>query len=222
MRDGRSTLKASKRYCIWQPIRSPWPPGTPCRYSTWISASMCFAPRSRMGSNGLCLPVPTGFWVDTDSLLHTFLLQPHPGRSTRMAHLNCSSNVWGSSKLVIPAWLSCPSASGIANPGDNQPGRHMAFGRWGQQMWLSNEDWAHAVECACLNPFQGAAVINIMSENAGMRWDLSEARDAIGYIPKSRSTPRLGALGTLKDLLAQAREWVLTTRTGKPLFGKRW
>ena len=111
---------------------------------------------------------------------------------------------------------------GYCQPGNNQPGRHMAFGRWGQEMWLSNEDWARAVECACLNPFQGAAVVNIMSENAGMRWDLSEARDTIGYIPISRSTPRLGALGTLKDLLAQARDRVLTPWNGRPLFGKRW
>lgn len=141
-------------------------------------------------------------------------------------------NPYGASKLFIErvgieqaghsgmAFLSL--RIGYCQPGDNQPGRHMAFGRWGQQMWLSNEDWAHAVECACLNPFQGAAVVNIMSENAGMRWDLSEARDAIGYIPKSRSTPRLGAFGTLKDLLAQARERVLTPTAGKPLFGKRW
>lgn len=111
---------------------------------------------------------------------------------------------------------------GYCQPGDNQPGPHLAFGRWGQQMWLSNEDWAHAVECACLNPFEGAAVLNIMSDNEGMRWDLSEARAAIGYIPKSRSTPRLGALGTLKDLLAQVRDSVLPPMTGEPFFGKRW
>lgn len=153
------------------------------------------------------------------------------------AHLSSTTpprpvNPYGASKLFFErvgieqaghsgmAFLSL--RIGYCQSGDNQPGRHMAFGRWGQQMWLSNEDWAHAVECTCLNPFQGTAVVNIMSENAGMRWDLSEARDAIGYIPKSRSTPRLGILGTLKDLLAQARERVLTPTAGQPLFGKRW
>ncbi|MBH54207.1 MAG: NAD-dependent epimerase/dehydratase [Opitutaceae bacterium] len=111
---------------------------------------------------------------------------------------------------------------GYCQPGDNQPGPHMAFGRWGQQMWLSNEDWAHAVECACLNPFEGAAVLNIMSDNKGMRWERSEALDAIGYIPKSRYTPRLGVWGAFKSLLAQMRDSVLPPMNGKRLFGTRW
>jgi nucleoside-diphosphate-sugar epimerase len=111
---------------------------------------------------------------------------------------------------------------GYCQAGDNRPGPHMAFGRWGQQMWLSNEDWVHAVECACLNPFKGAAVLNIISDNEGMRWDLSEARDAIGYIPKSQSTPRLGAWGAFKSLLAQMRDSILPPMAGKRLFGTRW
>jgi hypothetical protein len=33
-------------------------------------------------------------------------------------------------------------------PGENRPGSHMAYGRWGQQMWLSNDDWRQVVQLA--------------------------------------------------------------------------
>ena len=111
---------------------------------------------------------------------------------------------------------------GYCQPGENQPGSHMAFGRWGQEMWLSNNDWKKAVECACLNQFQGAAVVNIVSDNAGMRWDLSEAKNAIGYVPTSRSTPQMGAVGQAKELLVRIFQTLLPTATGNPIFGKRW
>lgn len=111
---------------------------------------------------------------------------------------------------------------GYCQPGKNQPGPHMAFGRWGQEMWLSNEDWKHAVECACLNRFQGSAIVNIVSLNAGMRWDLSEAKSVIGYAPTSCSIPQLGPVSKAKDLAARMRQWLLPTMTAQPIFGKRW
>ena len=142
------------------------------------------------------------------------------------------ANAYGASKLFIErVGLQLSNAGllsflslriGYCQPGENRPGPHMAFGRWGQEMWLSNEDWAQAVQCACLNPFQGGAVLNIMSDNEGMRWDLSEARSAIGYIPRSRSIPRSGVASGLKNLGARFREYVAPQMSEVPLFGARW
>lgn len=111
---------------------------------------------------------------------------------------------------------------GYCAPGENVPGRHMAFGRWGQEMWLSNEDWAQAVIKSCTAPFDGSAVINIMSENRGMRWDLEGARAAIGYVPISRHVPVLGAMDKVRDLSARFREAVFPQLSDVPRFGRRW
>jgi len=111
---------------------------------------------------------------------------------------------------------------GYCQPGDNVPGPHMAFGRWGQQMWLSNEDWAHAAEQACTAPFEGAAVINVMSENAGMRWDLAESARLIGYRPRSGHVPRLTVRRRIEDVAARARHALRSPGLPAPSPGSRW
>lgn len=141
-------------------------------------------------------------------------------------------NPYGASKLFMERMgLAQSGRTGMAflslrigycQPGDNIPGPHMAFGLWGQEMWLSNEDWAQAVRKACLAPFEGAAIINIMSDNAGMRWDLEGARSAIGYEPLSRYAPRVSLSGHLKDRLAWLREMVFPQMSETPRFGSRW
>ena len=111
---------------------------------------------------------------------------------------------------------------GYCQPGDNVPGPHMAFGRWGQEMWLSNEDWAHAVQQACTATFEGSAVVNIMSDNAGMRWDLGDADRLIGYRPRARHTPRLTPTRRLEDTVARLREATRPPMSPAPMFGSRW
>ena len=56
---------------------------------------------------------------------------------------------------------------------------------WFQQMWISNRDFCHLMYC-CIeaDPGIGFAVVNGMSNNSGMRWDLSHAKDLIGYEPQ--------------------------------------
>jgi hypothetical protein len=66
----------------------------------------------------------------------------------------------------------------------NQPGPHMAIGRWGQQMWLSDRDLCQAMERAVLVGDVPFAVLNLMSENPGMRWDIEETKRVIGYAPR--------------------------------------
>jgi len=141
-------------------------------------------------------------------------------------------NPYGASKLFLERVGIAQSARtgmaflslriGYCQPGPNRPGAHMAFGRWGQEMWLSNEDWAAAVVRACCAPFEGAAIVNVMSENDGMRWDLEGARAAIGYVPASRHAPRLDAGGRLRERLARLRDALFPQMSSTPRFGSRW
>ena len=142
------------------------------------------------------------------------------------------TNPYGASKLFIERFglhladtglLSFLSLRiGYCQPGINRPGEGMAFGRWGQEMWLSNEDWAQAVQCACLNSFRGGAVLNIMSDNEGMRWDLDEARSKIGYVPQSRSVPKIGIVNGMKDFGARLRDLIVPQMSEFPVIGARW
>jgi NAD+ dependent glucose-6-phosphate dehydrogenase len=141
-------------------------------------------------------------------------------------------NPYGSSKLFIErcgmAWAARTALSflalriGYCQPGDNVPGAHMAFGRWGQEMWLGNRDWAQAALKAVTAPFESAAVINIVSRNAGMRWDLDEARAAIGYEPVESHRPTLGTAGRLREFAASLRERLIPQGAAAVAFGARW
>jgi NAD+ dependent glucose-6-phosphate dehydrogenase len=66
----------------------------------------------------------------------------------------------------------------------NHPGPQIEHGIWGQQMWLSDRDLCHGMERAVLAEDVGFAILNLMSDNPGMRWDLSETRRVIGYQPR--------------------------------------
>jgi NAD(P)-dependent dehydrogenase (short-subunit alcohol dehydrogenase family) len=88
----------------------------------------------------------------------------------------------------------------------NRPGPHMAHGLWGQSMWLSDEDLCEGFRCAITAPAGLAhAVLNLMSDNQGMRWDLSETRRAIGFEPRARSSPQATAeLREQEDFVREA------------------
>jgi nucleoside-diphosphate-sugar epimerase len=70
-------------------------------------------------------------------------------------------------------------------PGGTRPGPETPQGLWGQQMWLSDRDmlqgFVKAVEAPADLRF---AVVNLMSANEGMRWDIEATRQAIGYVPQ--------------------------------------
>jgi NAD+ dependent glucose-6-phosphate dehydrogenase len=58
-------------------------------------------------------------------------------------------------------------------------------------MWLSNRDFCQGCEKAITAPPSVRfAVLNLMSQNEGMRWDLEPTRAAIGYVPMDRFTPQ--------------------------------
>jgi NAD(P)-dependent dehydrogenase (short-subunit alcohol dehydrogenase family) len=66
----------------------------------------------------------------------------------------------------------------------NNPGPQIEHGLWGQQMWLSDRDLCHGVERAVVAEDVSFAVLNLMSDNPGMRWDIEETRRVIGYAPR--------------------------------------
>ena len=57
------------------------------------------------------------------------------------------------------------------------------MGQWGQKMWFSNRDLTHAIELAIESNI-GFTVLNLMSANPGMRWDIGETRKTLGYRPQ--------------------------------------
>lgn len=141
-------------------------------------------------------------------------------------------NPYGASKLFIERYgrMVCEETGmaflslriGYCQPGENIPGPHMAFGIWGQQMWLGNEDWAQAVVKSATAEFTGFHEINIVSRNEGMRWNLEEARHAIGYAPVQRHRPSMTMAGRLKERAASLREKMMPSGAAKPPFGSRW
>jgi uronate dehydrogenase len=78
---------------------------------------------------------------------------------------------------------------GYAQRGENLPGPHMGWSVWGQAMWLSNRDLCHAMERAILADNIDFAVLNLMSDNPGMRWDIDTTKRAIGYAPQDGAAP---------------------------------
>lgn len=58
-------------------------------------------------------------------------------------------------------------------------------GDWFRQMWLSDRDYRHLMDC-CLTALlpEPFLIVNGMSANSGMRWDLSAARYVLGYTPR--------------------------------------
>jgi NAD(P)-dependent dehydrogenase (short-subunit alcohol dehydrogenase family) len=78
---------------------------------------------------------------------------------------------------------------GYLQRGDNHPGAHMGWSTWGQAMWLSNRDLCQAMERAVLAEGVGFAVLNLMSDNPGMRWDIETTRRTIGYAPSDGAAP---------------------------------
>jgi uronate dehydrogenase len=79
---------------------------------------------------------------------------------------------------------------GWVRPGDNRAEDVPAErGAWFRLMWLSNRDFCHLMERCLLAELPGRfAVVNGMSANTGMRWDLEATRRLLGYEPRDDVT----------------------------------
>lgn len=110
--------------------------------------------------------------------------------------------------------------SGAALPGpDNRPGKFLGSVAWEQRIWLSDRDLCRAFELAVEAPdtirFE---IFNLVSDNEGMRWDMSKAERLLGFRAEDRSVPverrlRKRVLQRLKRMLGLARQ----PDTGPPL-----
>jgi NAD+ dependent glucose-6-phosphate dehydrogenase len=56
---------------------------------------------------------------------------------------------------------------------------------WARKMWLSNADLIRLFDCAVEAPIEDRSfvLVNGMSRNKGMRWDLSDAAELLGFLP---------------------------------------
>ena len=87
----------------------------------------------------------------------------------------------------------------------------MTMGRWGQEMWLSDRDLCQAMERAVLAEDVRHHVLNLMSDNPGMRWDIDETRRAIGYAPQD---------GHVAELTEEIEEHESIVRLERELAGR--
>lgn len=97
---------------------------------------------------------------------------------------------------------------GYFQRGENLPGAHMAIGEWGQSMWLSNRDMIQAAEKAIEAPSFGFAVVNLESNNLGMRWDIEHTAKVIGYVPLDSATPVMEDANRQADADARAKQLI--------------
>ncbi len=74
---------------------------------------------------------------------------------------------------------------GWVRPGDNFAADVPSDqGEWYPQMWLSNRDFCQIIEKCIETPDSVRfAVLNAMSTNNGMAWDIEQTRSVIGYQP---------------------------------------
>lgn len=93
---------------------------------------------------------------------------------------------------------------GLVGEGANPPPRHL--GLWAQQTWLSDRDLCQAVERAIAAEDLPFVIVNVMSANQGMPWDIETTRRVLGYVPRDGCVPRAGPLPW------RARDWVVRVR----------
>lgn len=104
---------------------------------------------------------------------------------------------------------------------DNRHGPWIPFGRWGQEMWVSDRDLCQAFERAVEDEQVRFGVYNLVSKNPGMRWDLAPLRRDLGFAPRDGEPVRVPAAQRVKAALAWVRDRVLPA-LGDRVAGKRW
>ncbi|WP_210213375.1 NAD-dependent epimerase/dehydratase family protein, partial [Sinorhizobium meliloti] len=80
------------------------------------------------------------------------------------------------------------------------------FGRWGQEMWVSDRDLCNAFERAVENNRIGFGVFNLVSNNEGSSWDLTDLQRNLGYQPLDGARPSAGPVGKAKTAVAYFRD----------------
>ena len=121
---------------------------------------------------------------------------PNPGATYVVDKIERSSAAYGATKLfgerigkhfaeVRGLEVVCVRIGWVWK-GRNLPSELPAErGDWFRNMWLSDRDFLQLMEC-CLSAElpERYALVNGMSANSGMRWDLTVARELLGYSPQ--------------------------------------
>lgn len=137
-----------------------------------------------------------GGYQDVPDLPITTDLPPKPGLHYVADGAERFSGAYGAAKLFGER-LGCHYATvrglevivvriGWVWRGENTPSElPLERGDWFRQMWLSDGDYLHLMDC-CLTATLPApfVVVHGMSNNAGMRWDLQATRAVIGFQPR--------------------------------------
>lgn len=127
-------------------------------------------------------------------------LPPLPGARYVVGGEQRDSTPYGSAKLFGERLGKCFSEAhglsviavrlGWVLPGDNRPQDVPAEREdWFRLMWLSNRDYCQLMEkCITADVAVRFAVVNGMSANSGMRWDVEHTRRVVGYDPQDDVT----------------------------------
>lgn len=141
-----------------------------------------------------------GYKDDPEPARLTTDLPPRPGTRYEVDGEQRDSTPYGSTKLFGERMgKCCAEAQGLSviavrlgwvRPGDNRPQDvPRQRGPWFRLMWLSNRDYCQLMErcivAALAVPF---VVVNGMSANTGMRWDIDHTRVVLGYEPRDDVT----------------------------------
>jgi uronate dehydrogenase len=125
---------------------------------------------------------------------------PRPGTHYVVEGQHRDSTPYGSAKLFGERLGKCFAEAyglsviavriGWVRPGENRPQDiPPERGPWFKQMWLSNPDFCQLMtKCILVDLSIRFAVINGMSANAGMPWDIEATRKLIGYEPQDDVT----------------------------------
>jgi nucleoside-diphosphate-sugar epimerase len=129
-------------------------------------------------------------------------LSPRPGTRYFAYGAPRDSSAYGATKLFaerVGRWYAERFALSViavrigwVRPGDNRQDELPADrGDWFRQMWLSNRDFCQLLEC-CLKADEAIRfeVVNGMSNNHGMPWDLEHARRVVDYQPDDGWNPK--------------------------------
>lgn len=88
-------------------------------------------------------------------------------------------------------------------------------------MWLSDQDFLNGITAATMFSTEGFIVVNLMSNNPGMRWSLDETKSKIGFTPTDGAAARLNLAVRLKEFGAWTRQVAIPIFTSK-FIGKDW
>jgi uronate dehydrogenase len=137
-----------------------------------------------------------GYQDDPQAVRLTTDLPPRPGTRYVVNGEPRDSSAYGSAKLfgerVGKGLAEAHGLSVIAvrigwvRPGDNRAEDvPLDRGPWFRLMWLSNRDYCQLMErCLLADLPREFVVVNGMSANTGMRWDIEATRRLIGYEPQ--------------------------------------